>query len=518
MKPAATFKKSAFASLGLKRTLEELKKEVRQLYLADDVPWIIGYSGGKDSTAILQIAWLALAELPAQQRGKTVHVISTDTLVENPIVASWVTRSLDVMKTESANQEMPIQPHRLTPRYEDSFWVNLIGKGYPAPRHKFRWCTERLKIKPSTAFITSVVKQSGEAILLLGTRKAESQARARVMEKHEKHRARDRLSPNSGLPSTLVYTPIEDWSNDDVWTFLMQVNNPWGYDNKDLLTMYQGASPDGECPLVVDSSTPSCGDSRFGCWVCTLVDKDKSMTAMIQNDQEKEWMTPLLELRNALDFRNGGGEEENSDRHLRDFRRMSGAIQLFHDRPIPGPDTQEARENWLRKLLAAQSWIRRNGPPGVRDIELISMDELQEIRRIWVVEKHEMEDRLPSIFSEVTGEPYKGHRFDDNLVLGENELKILREICGDDHLHYELTRELLSVERQQRSHARRAGLFEQLEQSFRRHYFDNKDDATDMARRHSLARAAAGQGQDAKAFKADSNTDDSVDAKGAILP
>ena len=66
--------------------------------------------------------------------------------------------------------------------------------------------------------------------------------------------------------------------------------------------MYQGASPDGECPLVVDASTPSCGDSRFGCWVCTLVDKDKSMSAMIQNDEEKEWMLPLLELRNDLDL------------------------------------------------------------------------------------------------------------------------------------------------------------------------------------------------------------------------
>lgn len=393
MKFAPASKKSAFAALGLKATIDQLKEEVRQLYLADDVPWIIGYSGGKDSSAVLQLTWLALAELPAEQRRKTVHVISTDTMVENPIVAGWVSRSLDVMAKHATTQKLPIEPHRLTPKTADSFWVSLIGKGYPAPRHKFRWCTERLKIKPSTAFITGVVKQSGEAILLLGSRKAESQRRAIVLEKHSErarakghYGARERLSPNASLPSTLVYTPIENWSNDDVWMFLMQVKNPWGYNNKDLLTMYQGASPDGECPLVVDSSTPSCGDSRFGCWVCTLVDKDKSMTAMIQNDQEKEWMTPLLELRNALDFRTGAGnEEETSDRHLRDFRRMSGAIQLFHDRPIPGPYTQEARENWLRKLLTAQTWIRRKGPPNVRTIELISLDELQEIRRLWVV-------------------------------------------------------------------------------------------------------------------------------------
>jgi DNA sulfur modification protein DndC len=492
----STTKNSAFTELGLKGTIEALKQEIRELYLADDVPWIIGYSGGKDSTAVLQLTWLAIAELPAVQRRKTVHVISTDTLVENPVVAAWVNHSQDVMRQSAAEQNVPVTPHRLTPTSEDSFWVNLIGKGYPAPRHKFRWCTARLKISPSTAFITGVVKQSGEAILLLGSRKAESQTRARTMERHEKHRVRDRLSPNFNLPSTLVYTPIEAWSNDDVWMFLMQVKNPWGYNNKELLTMYQGASPDGECPLVVDSSTPSCGDSRFGCWVCTLVDKDKSMTAMIQNDQEKEWMMPLLELRNALDFRNGrDGADEMTDRHLRDFRRMNGALMLFNDRLVHGPYTQESRENWLRKLLAAQEWIRKNGPKEVRSIELISVKELQEIRRIWVVEKHEMEDNLPRIYAEATGKPFPGSRLDDNLVLGADEMNLLREVCGEDPLHFQMARELLSVERQQRVHARRAGLYEKLEKSISRHYYEGREDAVEVARRHAKAREAATAGQ-----------------------
>ncbi len=489
-------KNTAFAEFGLKATVEHLKEEIRELYLADDVPWIVGYSGGKDSTAVLQLTWLALAELPVERRRKTVHVISTDTMVENPVVAAWVTNSLAVMKESSTAQQMPVAPHRLTPAIEDSFWVNLIGKGYPAPRHKFRWCTERLKIKPSNAFITGIVKQSGEAILLLGSRKAESQARARSMTRHEKNRVRDRLSPNSRLPNTLVYTPIEDWSNDEVWMFLMQVQNPWGYNNKDLLTMYQGASPDGECPLVVDSSTPSCGDSRFGCWVCTLVDKDKSMTAMIQNSQEKEWMTPLLELRNALDFRMGASnDDETSDRHLRDFRRMSGGLLLFHNDLVHGPYTQDSRERWLRKLLEAQTWIRRHGPEDVRTIELITLAELQEIRRIWVVEKHEMEDSLPRIYAEASGEPYPGARLDDNLVLGENEMQLLREVCGQDRLQFELARELLSVERQQRAQARRAGLFDRLEKSISRHYYDSREDAIDVARRHAKSRQAASLGQ-----------------------
>jgi DNA sulfur modification protein DndC len=272
----------------------------------------------------------------------------------------------------------------------------------------------------------------------------------------------------------------------------MQLKNPWGYNNKDLLNMYAGASADGECPLVVDTTTPSCGDSRFGCWVCTLVEKDKSMTAMIQNDAEKEWMMPLLDLRNALDFRmNGEGEEENSDRHLRDFRRMAGSVQLFHDRPIPGPYTQQAREDWLRMLLQAQTRVRKYGPADMRNIELVTLEELQEIRRIWVIEKHEIEDALPSIYHEATGEVYPGRRLDDNLVLGQPEMDVLKSLCGNDSLHYELTRELLSIERQQRANARRSGLFDQMEKAFRRHFYDSKDDAVETARRHATARSAS---------------------------
>ena len=370
-----TRRQSAFEQYGFKKTIGLLLDEISQLYLADQIPWVVGYSGGKDSTAVLQLVWLALSRLKSEERGKPIHVISTDTLVENPVVAAWVTNSLKTIDAAANAQGLPISSHRLTPTVTDSFWVNLIGKGYPAPRPKFRWCTERLKIKPSNTFITDVVRQNGEAILVLGTRKPESSIRGHRMQELEKKRLRDRLSPNESLPNSLVFSPIEEWSNDDVWLFLMQVQNPWGYDNKALLTMYQGASPDGECPLVVDSSTPSCGDSRFGCWVCTLVDRDKSMNAMIQNDQEKEWMLPLLELRNELDI--------SDDRHLRDFRRMSGDVQLFHDKPIPGPYVQSARERWLSKVLQAQQWVREHGPEHVRNIYLISLEELHEIRRIW---------------------------------------------------------------------------------------------------------------------------------------
>ena len=248
--------------------------------------------------------------------------------------------------------------------------------------------------------------------------------------------------------------------------------------------MYQGASPDGECPLVVDATTPSCGDSRFGCWICTLVDKDKSMSAMIQNDEEKEWMLPLLELRNALDVAD--------DRHLRDFRRMNGTVQLFHDRPIPGPYTQKAREDWLRRLLEAQAWIRQNGPDYVRGLDLVTLAELDEIRRIWVVDKHEFEDHLPKIYEAALGERYPGRMLDEHLPLGPQTVELLHEVTEGDRLHFELVRELLDIEQRHRAQARRAGLFDSLEKALRRGFYDDETDATVRARRRHAALTRSG--------------------------
>ncbi len=478
---------SAFAEAGFAAAVDELVERTQQLYVEDEVPWVVGYSGGKDSTATLQLVWTALEGLAPAQRHKPVYVISTDTLVENPVVSTWVGKSLEVMSERAEDLGLPLTPHKLTPKITDTFWVNLIGKGYPAPRPKFRWCTERMKINPSNDFIRGVVADHGEAILVLGIRKSESAVRARSMGRQEAMRVRDRLSPNASLPNSLVYSPIEDWSNDDVWTYLMQRKNPWGYDNKDLLTMYQGASEDGECPLVVDSSTPSCGDSRFGCWTCTLVEKDKSMAAMIQNDEEKEWMRPLLKLRNDLDVAN--------DRDLRDFRRITGRVQLHGDRLIHGPYTQEARADWLRKLLEAQRWIRDNAPENVRDTELITRDELREIRRIWTIDKREFEDLLPGIYEQAMREPFGDDPLDGHLVFGPDELADLRALCETD-LEYQLVRDLLDVARRQKLSQRRRGHLDEVRGVIERHYFKDAGDALELALRRQERKESIGRDEE----------------------
>ncbi len=459
-------------------------EQVQALYLDDEIPWIVGYSGGKDSTATAQLIWNSISALPFDKRIKPVHIISTDTLVENPIVALWVEKSLETMRTAIAKSHIPFHPHRLTPQTQDRFWVNLVGKGYPSPRPKFRWCTSRLKIGPANDFIRRLVQENDEAILILGTRKAESSARKASMKRTEKS-TRQHLSRNAdpALDRVWVYTPIAEWTNDDVWEYLVTFKNPWGYDNQALLEIYRGATKDNECPLVVDSSTPSCGDSRFGCYVCTMVEQDKSMAAMIQNDEEKRWMTPLLDIRNNW--------LNTNDRKHRDFRKMDGTLLVFNERLVHGPYKQSYREQLLREILKAQQEVQKLGPPEVRNLELLSIEDLEEIRRIWVMEKHEIEDSLPRIYEEVMGKPYPTSSLDENQTFKQDDMDLLKDICeesGDpDGIHYQLARELLHLEHQYRTMARRSGLYRAIDKALERGSFDTAEEAETFAVKRSQA-------------------------------
>ena len=468
-----------------KDNVDELSTIIRRLYLEDNIPWVIGYSGGKDSTATLQLVWIALLELPDNQRKhKTVHVISTDTLVESPVVAKWVDDSLHKMEAQAITDDLPIVPHRLTPDYKDTFWVNLLGRGYPYPRPTMRWCTDRLKIKPSNTFVQNVVSAYGEVILLLGTRKSESASRAKSMRNYETKRVREFLSPNGSIQNELVFSPIENWSNDDVWYFLMQYKNPWGHSNKDLLSMYRGATADNECPLVINTDTPSCGKSRFGCWVCTLVEQDKSMAAMIMNDSEKEWMTPLLNFRNYIgniDF----------DRDRRDFRRMSGKAHLFKGRLVHGPYKKEVREEWLRMLLEIQRDIRVNKPESYGALELITAEELITIRQIWLDEKHEFDDSLPRIYEDVMKTPFETDASSSGGSFGTSEWELLANVCKDkypdEELLFEITSSIVDIERKSTDMRKRYGISKAVEARIKRGFYKNEEDALQYAT-HSYMR------------------------------
>lgn len=463
-----------------KNDIRSVIEIIKELYLEDMIPWICGYSGGKDSTAVVQLVWYALMELPKEKLKKTVHVISTDTLVESPVVAIWSSQSLEKMKSRACEQGLPIIPHKLTPVISNTFWVNLIGRGYPYPRRDFRWCTDRLKIDASNRFIKTVLDAESEAILVLGSRKAESAVRKLVLEGYEKKRYRAHLSPNGSFPNSYVFTPIEDWLNDNVWQYLVQVENPWGHSNKDLLAMYSGASADGECPLVIDSSTPSCGNSRFGCWVCTMVTEDKSMAAMIQNDEEKSWMLPML------DFRNEIAADWQTDRERRDFRRKDGRLTWHNDRLVHGPYTKEARQYFLRRLLEVEKLIHEIGPEEIRGIPLITQEELSLIRQIWLDEKHEFEDSLPHIYEEVTGKPYEDGLISKNKYFGASEAALLNTVCKDifpkEQLLAEMQCALLDTEAKAAAITNKRNVILNFEKEIKKAFYRDEEEAELIAK------------------------------------
>lgn len=279
--------------------IKQIRENIKRNYLSDNnIPWIIGYSGGKDSTTVLQLVIEVLLDLNEENKAnRNVYVISSDTLVENPLVLEKTKRSMNNLQKFAKKSKLPLNVEFVYPEYNNTFLTNLIGKGYPSPLQSFRWCTDRIKINPANKYINDKIDDTGEVILLLGTRKEESTSRKTSMEKHEIKGSS--LSKHSSIKNAFTYAPIAMLSTDDVWNYLLTTKSPWGDDNLELYNLY--ASSKEECPLIVDKNTKdkqTCGNSRFGCWTCTVVNEDKSLTGFI-NDGEK-WLRPLLDFRNYI--------------------------------------------------------------------------------------------------------------------------------------------------------------------------------------------------------------------------
>lgn len=334
---------------------KEIKDNLRELYLEDNRPWLVGFSGGKDSTMLASLLLEAILAVPALDRKKPVSVLCTDTRVEIPAIVEMVEGTLSRMSKFSQQNKLNVEVTLLKPPPEQSFWVNIIGRGYPPPNRTFRWCTQRMKIDPVNDFVKQRIGHWGEAILHLGARRAESSTRAQTMAGIE---VRKGLRRHPDLPRVWVCNPIEFLSTEEVWAYLLQKANPWGGDNRALYKLYTSAS-NGECPIQIDTSTPSCGNSRFGCWTCTVVDRDKASEGLLASGDER--MEHLLGFRETLlEFRDPINE-------WRDDRRMNG-------NEGPGPLIIEGRRELLKKLLKLQEET---------GLALISPEELLLIQQLW---------------------------------------------------------------------------------------------------------------------------------------
>ncbi|WP_315819374.1 DNA phosphorothioation system sulfurtransferase DndC [Paraflavitalea speifideaquila] len=428
-----------------------IQEEIADQYFAEDgkIPWIVGFSGGKDSTMLLQLAWYALKGIPELLRTRPVYVVCNNTLVENPKIIQYTDKVLDKIERAAMEQSMPIFVVRTTPKLEDTFWVNLLGKGYPAPNNAFRWCTERLKINPTTDFIKRKISEVGEAIILLGTRSDESSTRAKSIEKNKSHISGERLRKHV-LPNANVFAPIKDVETPEVWKYLNQVVSPWGADNKQLNALYRNANG-GDCPLVIDDTTPSCGNSRFGCWVCTVVKRDKSMEALITNGEV--WMEPLIEFRDIL-------VNHRNDPEWREARRRDGT----EGEGILGPYKPEKRAYMLEMLLRAQKEILEQEP----ETTLINYQELVAIQVTWHRDSI-FNLSVADIYNKVYQTDLKGSDFSDQAIF---EKDILIESCKQNG-DFKLITELLELQKSKFILVNNYGLQNDIENHLE-HYLKNQ--------------------------------------------
>ena len=442
-------------SMDIKTKTRNTIDEIKTAYKMDQRPWILGYSGGKDSTTTLQLVWTALSELSPEERTKHVYVISSDTMVETPLIKEYLIENHQKIDGAAQKDNLPITSTLLFPIIDESFWVNLIGRGYPAPQQRFRWCTNRLKIKTSTRFIQDQISAVGEVVIVLGTRIQESDSRAAVMKRMD---IKDSIfARNNQFSAAFSYSPIRDWSVWDVWQYLMRNENPWGGDNQKLAQMYRDA--EGECPFVVDDKSPPCGNSRFGCWICTLVETDQSLKSLIESGLD--WLKPLLNYRNyVVRF-----HDPVLKTYVRDYKLKRGQVLFkknYEGEIIRGPYYLWFRKALLLYLLWTEKQARALGPDP--NFELIQRDELRKIREVWRTEEQDWDDSLPKIYKQIYNDVYWSK--DDNNPFNRYDKQILAKLSEKHQVPEQLVAKLIDLELQTQGMSIRHSIFSNMEKIF----------------------------------------------------
>jgi DNA sulfur modification protein DndC len=306
---------------------------------------VVAYSGGKDSTYLLH----HVVELLTKMRTNPLVVVYADTMVENPVIHNHAMRFLNKLKTYCDTVGLEAQILVARPEVKNTYWVNVIGKGYPLPNFRFRWCQDKLKIKP----IKKVLSSFSSGFILVAVRMDESTARKQSLSK--------RLNSIELERNHLrVFAPMYDITEDEVWEFLIQNRTLWGETYEDVVNLYRTAR--GECPLIPEKNRfrSGCG-MRFGCWVCTVVKEDKTLKNQAVYD---ETLRKLYEFRNWLvEFCN---RLENRLPIRRDGREAINGKGVL---------TLQARQRILNEL---QKLEKATG------LQILTSEELNEIKRIWL--------------------------------------------------------------------------------------------------------------------------------------
>ena len=368
---------AARAAERIRDTVEVLRTE----YLRENFePWVLAYSGGKDSTLLLQLTWEMLLDLPDPERRREIFVVGNDTLVESPLVIRHLKTTLKAIDEAAALDRLPIETRITKPHIDQTFWVNVIGRGYIPPTRNFRWCTDRMKIIPTGGLLKTLVRRHKSAVLLVGTRKSESQNRRRNMAKHGA--SATAMNPHGSIEGCRMFAPLAEFEDDDVWLTLMQRDPPWGGSHDALITLYRNAGG-GECPLVLTKDdAPSCGTTspRFGCWTCTVINKDRSLRGLIDSGHEDAEMFERL-----FDFREWLIELRENDANRSRVRRDGNTWYRADGSLVMGPFTLDVRQRILDRLHALEKELGE---------KLISASELEVIDDIWYRDRIQEDCRM----------------------------------------------------------------------------------------------------------------------------
>lgn len=466
------------------RSFADRIAEIQFLYLRENQPWVVAFSGGKDSHALLTLIYYAILGLSPEQRTNPIHVVFCDTLAEAPPYLDKVTRVLKAINTQSRLLELPIEVQVIKPKPADTFWARLLGRGYPAPNLRTnRWCTDKIKLQPFRDFVKNFFSDGEDPIVVIGSRSEESKNREQIIEKYH---SGDSYFDTSD-PNYRRYAPIKDWSVQNVWQvlgqhikpgefeFLGPWGSPWGTSNIALVELYDSTnSTSGECPLVESNATPGCGKSRFGCWSCTVVTKDKAIDGLILNGEE--WLKPLAAFRNFLH----STTDPSVKALYRNDRRRDGYVtartaistsEIQKDKFdkgidfVQGPYYMHFRKEWLKTLLEMEKELRESG----HNVTLITQEELHEIRYQWIKDPLEPDwkDELPEIFNEVYGKGVIDWKFDDANNFGSLEDKLINELAPEHDVSPELVKKLIELEISTSGLNKRQGIFNKIERTLR---------------------------------------------------
>lgn len=332
-------------------------REIRKVLYSWEGPIVVAYSGGKDSSAVLKLVLNAVAGRPKLSR--KVTVIYCDTRVENPVLDAFVKRTLRGLKVEAGICAPGLSVKILRPALHQNYFVRVIGRGYPPPTTFFRWCTKDLRIRPVQKFIRRLGR---DALVVVGTRRGESSQRDRVLARAGSLSKKGPLiqrQMDGGL-ETHLYLPIVGYSLDDVWECLADLSVPECIDVHKLAEVYRHGG--GECPMIRETNDQPCASARFGCWVCTVVRRDKSAENLLRAGYD--------DLNAYYDFRTWLSQIRN-DLSLRCKRRRNGQVG-------PGPFKLEARRLILDRVRELERCA---------GCSLITQVEERYIRRLWDLDR-----------------------------------------------------------------------------------------------------------------------------------